>query len=221
MNNTIVGIDLAKEIIQACIYTNKKLRSNKEMTINEFLTFLVNLKSALVVFEACSTSNYWKQKVSSLGHDARIICPKLVHSIRQNQKTDKDDALAVVQSALLPDVNFVSGKNIEQQKKSGVTIMQFCRDNNINPSTFYSWRKRLSDETPPVKKQQVIPFVIHEQAFTQASIIKLTTPTGYQIDFESTLAYQVPCLGYGKINRFNHINLSSDTARKTTQHFKN
>jgi len=123
MNNTIVGVDLAKEVIQVCIYTSKKLRSNKEMTINEFLTFLVNLKSALVVFEACSTSNYWKQKASRLGHDARIICPKLVHSVRQNQKTDKNDALAVVQSALLSDVNFISGKNIEQQQLQ--SIMRF------------------------------------------------------------------------------------------------
>ena len=60
----------------------------------------------------------------------------------------------------------------EQQKSSGLAIIQFCRDNNINASTFYVWRKRLSDETIRVKKQQVIPFVIHEQAFTQPSIIK-------------------------------------------------
>jgi|GEM_PF-1982057 len=85
MNNTIVGVDLAKEVIQVCIYTNKKLRSTKEMTISEFLTFLANVKPAIVVFEACSTSHYWTQKASCLGHDARIICPKLVHSIRQNQ----------------------------------------------------------------------------------------------------------------------------------------
>lgn len=78
----------------------------------------------------------------------------------------------------------------EQQKSSGLTILQFCRDNKINPSTFYAWRKRLSGETPPVKKQQVIPFVIHEKAFVQPSMIKLTTPNGYQLDFESTFTPQ-------------------------------
>ena len=123
MNNTIVGVDLAKEVIQVCIYTNKRVRSNTEMTTNEFLTFLVNLKSAIVVFEACSTSNYWKQKACSLGHDARLICPKLVNSVRQSQKTDKNDALAIVQAALLPDVHFISGKNIEQQQLQ--SIMRF------------------------------------------------------------------------------------------------
>lgn len=78
----------------------------------------------------------------------------------------------------------------EQQQSSTLTIIQFCRDNKINPSTFYAWRKRLSGEIPPVKKQQVIPFVIHEQAFTQPSLIKITTPNGYQLDVESTLAHQ-------------------------------
>lgn len=123
MNNTIVGVDLAKEVIQVCIYTNRRVRSNQEMTTSEFLTFLVNLKSTIVVFEACSTSNYWKQKACSLGHDARLINPKLVNSIRQNQKTDKNDALAIVQASLLPDINFVSGKNIEQQQLQ--SIMRF------------------------------------------------------------------------------------------------
>ena len=78
----------------------------------------------------------------------------------------------------------------EQQQSIGLTIIQFCRDNNINASTFYAWRKRVSSETPTVKKQQVVPFVIHEQDFTQSSLIKLTTPNGYQVSFESTLAHQ-------------------------------
>lgn len=78
----------------------------------------------------------------------------------------------------------------EQQQSSGLTIIKFSRDNTINASTFYAWRKRLSVETTTVKKQQVIPFVIHEEAFTQPSQLKITTPNGYQLDFESTLAHQ-------------------------------
>jgi|TARA_R110001583_G_scaffold2068_1_gene15219 hypothetical protein len=78
----------------------------------------------------------------------------------------------------------------EQQQGSGLTIIQFCRNNKINLSTFYSWRKRLLDKPRPIKPQQVIPFVIHEQPLTQPSMIKITTPTGYQLDFESTLMPQ-------------------------------
>jgi hypothetical protein len=37
MKNTTVGVDLAKEVIQVCIYTNNKVQSNTEMTHHEFL----------------------------------------------------------------------------------------------------------------------------------------------------------------------------------------
>ena len=40
MDSTIVGVDLAKRVIQVCIYTNKKVHSNIEMTSDEFLLWL-------------------------------------------------------------------------------------------------------------------------------------------------------------------------------------
>lgn len=123
MNNTIIGVDLAKEVIQVCVYTNNKVRSNIEMTPQEFTNYLANLTPCMVVFEACGTSNFWKQQAIRLGHDGRLICPKLVRSVRQNQKTDKNDALAVVQAALLPEVNFIAGKTIAQQQLQ--SIMRF------------------------------------------------------------------------------------------------
>ena len=93
MKNTIVGVDLAKDVIQVCVYTNKNVRSNIEMTPSDLIDFLANSKSLTIVFEACGTSNFWKQKAISLGHDARLISAKLVAAVRQNQKTDRNDAL--------------------------------------------------------------------------------------------------------------------------------
>ena len=116
MNKAIIGVDLAKKVIQVCSYANKKVRSNVEMTPKEFTFWLSTIQPSIVVFEACGTSNYWKQLSDSLGHDSRIISPKLVSSVRQNQKTDRNDALAIVQAAMLPDVSFSAGKSIEQQQ---------------------------------------------------------------------------------------------------------
>ena len=116
MYRTRVGVDLAKEVIQVCIYRNKKVQSNIEMTPSEFLCWLVNEKPVTIIFEACGTSNYWKQKATDAGHDARLISAKLVAVVRQNQKTDKNDALAIVQTASLPDVTFIGGKTVEQQQ---------------------------------------------------------------------------------------------------------
>ena len=120
MKNTMVGVDLAKEVIQVCIYRNNKVLSNIEMTPNEFLCWLVNAKPVTIIFEACGTSNYWKQKATNAGHDARLISAKLVSTVRQNQKTDKNDALAIVQAASLPDVTFIGGKTVEQQQLQSI-----------------------------------------------------------------------------------------------------
>ena len=128
-------VDLAKEVIQVCIYTNKKVQSNKEMTHNEFLHWLFTTTQAIIIFEACGTSNYWKQKAIEAGHDARLISAKLVATVRQNQKTDKNDALAIVQAAQLPEIRFIKGKSEEQQQLQSV---QRLRDLAIKQKTALS-----------------------------------------------------------------------------------
>ena len=120
MYRTRVGVDLAKKVIQVCIYKNKKVQSNIEMTPEEFLSWLINNKPVTIIFEACSSSNYWKQKAIAAGHDARLISAKLVSVVRQNQKTDKNDALAIVQTTFMPDVTYIGGKTVEQQQLQSI-----------------------------------------------------------------------------------------------------
>jgi transposase len=120
MKNTIVGVDLAKDVIQVCVYANRKVQSNTEMANHEFLEWLFTTSETTVVFEACGTSNYWKQKAVEAGHAAHLISAELVSTIRQNQKTDKNDALAIVQASLLPDISFIKGKTVEQQQLQSI-----------------------------------------------------------------------------------------------------
>lgn len=116
MDNTIVGVDLAKRVIQVCIYTNKKVHSNIEMTSDEFLLWLFQHRPTTIIFEACSGSNYWKQKAIEAGHEALLISALLVSTVRQNQKTDKNDALAIIQASQLADIGFINGKTHKQQQ---------------------------------------------------------------------------------------------------------
>jgi transposase len=124
MKNTIVGVDLAKNVIQVCIVKNNEVRSNEELTPQQFMIWLLNAKPATIVFEACAMSNYWKQEALRLGHDARLVSAKLVATIRQNQKTDKNDALAVAQASQLADINFINGKTFEQQEMQSIMRMR-------------------------------------------------------------------------------------------------
>ena len=122
--NTITGVDLAKAEIQVCVCKHNQVQSNKHMTPNDFAAWLASSKPMLIVFEACSTSNYWKQVALSHGHDARLISAKLASSVRQNQKTDKNDALAVAQAAQLTDVSFINGKSRQQQELQTLTRLR-------------------------------------------------------------------------------------------------
>jgi len=62
MKNTLVGIDLAKKVIQVCVYSDKKVQSNTEMTPLQFTYWLVNSKTGTIIFEACDTSTTGNKK---------------------------------------------------------------------------------------------------------------------------------------------------------------
>lgn len=120
MNHTTVGVDLAKYLIQVCVVKANKVIFNKEMTHQQFAFWLATFKPALIVFEACGTSNYWKQQAIAAGHQAKLINARLVAQIRQNQKTDKNDALAIVQASQLTNIHYVNGKNVKQQELQSI-----------------------------------------------------------------------------------------------------
>lgn len=126
MHNTTVGVDLAKQEIQVCVSKRHKVQSNQAMTPELFTSWLVNSSPMTIVFEACSTSNYWKQQALKYGHDARLISAKLVASVRQNQKTDKNDALAVLQASQLTGITFINGKSREQQELQSLARLRDC-----------------------------------------------------------------------------------------------
>ena len=122
--STTIGVDLAKHVIQVCITRKGKVISNNEMTPESFQCFLATQKPSRIIFETCATSNYWKQEALSKGHDAHLISAKLVSQIRQNQKTDKNDALAIVQASQLIGIHFIQGKRFDQQELQSINRMR-------------------------------------------------------------------------------------------------
>jgi len=50
------------------------------------------------------------------GHAAHLISEELGSTIRQNQKTDKRDVLAIVQASLFSDISFIQGKTVSSKR---------------------------------------------------------------------------------------------------------
>lgn len=80
-----------------------------------------------------------------------------------------------------------------QQAESDLSISRFCKQQKINTSSFYAWRKRLAGDDSScygTPKQQVVPLFLGETPIQQRSPLILTTPGGYQLEFDDHLSAQ-------------------------------
>jgi transposase len=132
----VVGVDLAKNIIQVSVVTQARIElQNKALTRQKFSEFLARQKPSLVAFEACATAHYWSRIAHQHGHTAKIIPAKAVLPFRQGHKTDSNDALAVAEAAIRPNIKEAPMKTIEQQ---GMQAIQRSRELLVQDRTALS-----------------------------------------------------------------------------------
>ncbi len=122
----VIGVDLAKNVIQVSVLSrsNREL-ANKSLTRKKFAEFLAQQRPSLVAFEACATAHHWARVAQRHGHAVKIIPAKAVTPYRNGHKTDENDALAVAEAALRPNVKEAPLKTIEQQ---GLQAIQRSRE---------------------------------------------------------------------------------------------
>lgn len=130
-NYTITGIDLAKKIMHFVITDSsgkvlKRFKTKRE----DFLQTISQLESdTLVAMEACGTSNYWAQKISSLGFNVKLLKTKDVKIYaKSKQKNDYNDALAVTKAARDPELQTVHAKSKAEQD---ISLLHKTRQNTI------------------------------------------------------------------------------------------
>jgi transposase len=116
MQATIIGIDLAKNILQVhAVDPNGKKLLNKAITREQMAAFFANLPPALVGMEACGSAHHWPRKLQSMGHTVRLMAPQFVKPYVKGNKHDAADAEAICEAVTRPTMRFVPIKNVEQQ----------------------------------------------------------------------------------------------------------
>lgn len=121
-----IGVDLAKNVIRVSVVSiANKEQTNKDFTRTQFARFLVKQKPSLVAFEACASAHYWARQAMALGHQVKILPALVVAPFRQGHKTDKNDALAIAECAVRPNIKEAPLKSIEQQ---GMQSIQRSRE---------------------------------------------------------------------------------------------
>ncbi|TXI21884.1 MAG: IS110 family transposase [Roseateles sp.] len=116
MELNVVAIDIAKKVFQlhwvepdtGCIEKLKLKRA-------QVLEWFVNRPPSLVLIEACGGAHEWGRQMMKLGHDVRLLPPKMVRPFVQRNKTDAADAQAIWTAGQQPGTKFVPVKTEAQQ----------------------------------------------------------------------------------------------------------
>ena len=130
MNNiALIGIDLGKHSFHVhCQDNSGRALIRKKFTRTKLFEFLANTPSAKVVMEACAGSHFMARRISSLGHEARLISPQFVRPFVKTNKNDYVDAEAICEAASRPSMRFVQPKTENQQ---AMQAMHCIRDSLI------------------------------------------------------------------------------------------
>ena len=119
MNDTMIGVDLAKTAFQVHgTSMTGHVKFRKKLTREQFRRFMSEQPPCIVVFEACGSASYWAREMARLGHEARLIAPQYVRPFVKRQKNDAADAEAIVIAAQRPEMRSVEPKAEEQQARA-------------------------------------------------------------------------------------------------------
>ena len=129
----VIGIDLAKNVFQLCGMTrNQKIEFNKTLKRDQLADFLVQQERTLVAMEACYSSHYWARTIEAMGHTVVLLPAQFVKPFVRGNKSDRNDAVAIAEAALRPNIRPVPMKSLEQQD---VQVLHRLRERYVTRRT--------------------------------------------------------------------------------------
>lgn len=116
MNSTQVAVDLAKSVFQVAISTVPgRVDQHRRLSRERFRRFFAEQPRSEVLMEACGTAHHWGRELEALGHRVRLLPPADVARYRDGNKTDRADAIALLEASRNERIDAVPVKTLEQQ----------------------------------------------------------------------------------------------------------
>lgn len=113
---TTVGIDLAKDVIAACVLdAHGAVVERRVLKRDAFERWAQQLPPCNLAMEACGSAHHWGRWFAARGHTARLIAAEFVVPFRKGGKNDGADAEAIGIAARQPTMRFVPIKTVDQQ----------------------------------------------------------------------------------------------------------
>lgn len=116
MNIKRIGIDLAKQVFQLHgVDGQEKVVLRKQLRRVQLLDYFMKLPPCLIGMEACGGAHYWARELQKLGHTVKLMAPQFVKPYVKSNKNDANDAEAICEAVVRPNMRFVAIKTIAQQ----------------------------------------------------------------------------------------------------------
>ena len=110
-----IGIDIGKEVFHIVGFgTNGKIAFRRKIKRLALVDTFKGLPSCVVGMEACLSAHFVSRALRQLGHQPRIIPSIYVKPFVKGQKNDYNDAEAIAEAALRPNLRTVREKTQDQ-----------------------------------------------------------------------------------------------------------
>jgi transposase len=115
-SKTVVGVDTAKRVFQLhwVDWETGEIVS-LQLKREKFLEHFANRTRCLIGMEACGGSQHWARKLTSMGHQVKLMPARAVRPFVGGNKSDAHDARAIWTAVQQPGVRHVVIKSEEQQ----------------------------------------------------------------------------------------------------------
>jgi transposase len=145
---TTIGLDLAKNVFHVvCCNEHGKVVRKRMLKRSQVLAYFANLPQCLVGIEACASAHHWARELGSLGHQVKLIPPQYVKPYVRGNKNDYNDALAIAEAVIRPEMRFVPVKTPEQQD---IQALHRLRERRLQERIAFSkrsgWHHSLAQE---------------------------------------------------------------------------
>jgi transposase len=112
---TVVGIDIGKDVFHLVGFdVNGKIAFRRKIRRLALEETFKTLPGCIVGMEACLSAHFVARTLRRLGHEPRIIPAKYAKPFAKGQKNDYNDAEAIAEAALRPNLRVVREKTQDE-----------------------------------------------------------------------------------------------------------
>ncbi len=111
----VIGVDIGKEVFHIVgLGVDGKIAFRRKIKRLGLEEAFEKLAPCIVGMEACQSAHFVSRVLRALGHEPRIIPAIYVKPFVKGQKNDYNDAEAIAEAALRPNLRFVQEKSQDQ-----------------------------------------------------------------------------------------------------------